>query len=170
MLVRTLCPCRLQALNEDPSHEVLGDQMGLLLAAEQATSPLYLTVACESLALYCNSAGGGASGGSGVGSGGPGLGVALSAAGAAEGGDGDDGSVPSYQLKLTDYICRHLSGTVRSVFKQVLSAVEAEVGEETAEFVLSAIALSRGGLLELELRELEEQHAYVSAPPRPPYP
>ena len=35
------------------------------------------------------------------------------------------------------------------------------MGDEVVEFTLSAIVLSRGGLLGVELRELEEQHAWA---------
>ena len=119
-LVRAKLGQHNRALNEDPSNELLGDQMSFLLTMEQAQSPLYLTVACEQIKAFAN-----------------------------------QGEV------LTDYITKHLSGTVRSLFKQALTDVETQIGEEIVEFVLSAIALSRGGLLEYELMELEEKHQWM---------
>ena len=63
--------------------------------------------------------------------------------------------------KVTHYLTHELPGTVRSLFRHLLSTLEKENGEELVEFILSAITISSGGLLATEINGMVERRVQL---------
>lgn len=59
---------------------------------------------------------------------------------------------------LTHYMTHTLPGTARTLFRHVLSVLEADHGTQLVEFCLSCIALSKGGLSSTAMYALVESH------------